>query len=74
MIRNDEVYIEALLEIEEPTFNAVTWLRKYFELYKTTLNWPNTLPPIPRSTFTIQTKWKDFNKTYSDMLDGFPHI
>lgn len=42
------------------------WLRKYFDLYQTTINWPVGLPPIPRSDYHLarnETKLA-FHKVY----------
>ncbi len=63
-MHTEEKYLNALIEFSNDHINEKNWLLKYFELYKTTLNWPKDLPPIERS-FWGQNKFKEnFNRHY----------
>lgn len=50
-----------------------TWLIRFFEMYKSTLNWPPGLPPIPRCYMYRGTLREKFHSTYKNELEEFPH-
>ncbi|WP_297335204.1 hypothetical protein [Algoriphagus sp.] len=73
MLEQDDIFTQILAETHDPDFNSFRWLRKNFLYYKATLIWPEGLPPIRRTTFTLHTKWKDFHQVYTDFLQATPH-
>lgn len=66
-------YLKALMEISNSPFNEKKWLITNFELYKKTLNWPPSLPPINRSNLIKGTLREKFNSTYNELLFEFEH-
>jgi hypothetical protein len=70
---DEELYINALLEVSDKSFNEKKWLIKNFELYKTTLIWPINLPPIRRSNLNKGSLIEKFNSTYAQILSEFEH-
>ncbi|MEI8270785.1 MAG: hypothetical protein WCG45_05460 [bacterium] len=69
----EDEYLKALMEMSKDGFNEEKWLIKYFELYKSTLNWPDGLPPINRCNLIEGTLRDKFNSTYSASLSEFDH-
>ena len=53
--------------------DELVWLIDNFELYKSTLNWPENLPPIPRSNFKSGTFRYKFHLTYKNVLSDFDY-
>ena len=64
----DVEYLNALIELSSETFQEKTWLLKHFELYKSTLNWPDNLPPISRSFLSQNHTMESFNYHYLNTL------
>ena len=69
----EDDYLKPLMEMSNDNFNEKKWLIKYFELYKSTLNWPDGLPPINRSNLIEGTLRKKFNSTYLASLSEFDY-
>jgi hypothetical protein len=70
----EEKYLNALIEFSSDDIGEKNWLLKYFELYKSTLNWPKDLPPIERS-FLSHNKFKEnFNRHYLATLNLHNHF
>jgi hypothetical protein len=69
----EDPYLKALMEISNSPFNEKKWLITNFELYKKTLNWPPSLPPINRSNLIKGTLREKFNSTYNELLVEFEH-
>ena len=57
----EDLYLKALAEINSDYFSDKTWLIKYFDLYKQTLNWPKNLPPIRRGDVVKGTLKEKFH-------------
>lgn len=64
----EDLYLKALAEINSDNFSDKTWLIKYFDLYKQTLNWPKNLPPIRRGDVVKGTLKEKFHLTYLQIL------
>ncbi len=60
MLEEDNCLI-ALAEINSLDFCTKKWIINNFELYKTTLIWPENLPQINRSNLIIGTLMENFN-------------
>jgi hypothetical protein len=71
MIYHEDDYLKALAAFSNLT-NKI-WLLRYFELYKSTLNWPEGLPPINRSNLISGTLREKFNFTYHETLIDFKY-
>ena len=69
----EDVFLKALVEIVSLDFDKKKWLVNYFELYKTTLNWPENLPPINRSNLNEKTLRGKFNSIYNELLSEFEY-
>lgn len=50
-----------------------TWLVDYFELYKSTLIWPDGLPPIRTCNLIEGTRIEKFNSLYRASLSEFDY-
>jgi hypothetical protein len=72
-MHDDSPYLQALVEINTPPFNEKVWLLSNFELYKSTLNWPDNLPPIGRSNLQKGMLIEKFNTTYDEILSEFDY-
>jgi hypothetical protein len=70
----EEKYLNALIEFSSDDMSEKNWLLKYFELYKTTLNWPKDLPPINRSFLGQNTFQENFNRHYLATLNLHNHL
>ena len=70
----EDLYLKALAEINSDHFSDKTWLIKYFELYKQTLNWPKDLPPIGRSNLVKGTLKEKFHLTYPQILKELEYV
>lgn len=66
MIYEEDDYLRALVKYSD--LPSKTWLVQYFELYKSTLNWPPGLPPINRCNLIPGTLREKFNSTYRKTL------
>ena len=66
-------YLSALIKINHYDFEEKKWLIEYFELFKTTLNWPVGLPPINRTNLFEGTLKIKFNKFYFQLLNEFEY-
>jgi hypothetical protein len=66
-------YLQALVEINSPPFSEKEWLLSNFDLYKSTLNWPDNLPPIRRSNLQKGMLIEKFNTTYREILSEFDY-
>lgn len=73
MTYNESPYIKALTDLNSDNFEEKEWLCKHFELFKTTLVWPNHLPPIDMSQMEVGTIRQKFNATYREILNGYKH-
>lgn len=65
---NDDKYLKALSEINDQNYDEIAWLYSYFELYKTTLNWPDDLPPLKRCYLKKGQLKEKFNSVYREIL------
>ena len=70
---HDDLYLRALAEISDISFNEKEWLMKNFIVYKSTLNWPSNLPPINRSNLIKGTLREKFNSTYKEILNEYEY-
>ena len=73
-IFEEDLYLKALAEINSDYFSDKTWLIKYFELYKETLNWPKNLPPIRRGDVVKGTLKEKFHLTYRQILKELEYV
>jgi hypothetical protein len=73
MINDEQEYLNALKMINDLDFNEEKWLKNYFELYKSTLNWPPGFPPINRTNLIEGTLRKKFNSIYYEILNSFSY-
>ena len=71
---NEDEYLAALARLNEDDFTEKKWLILYFDLYKSTLNWPDNLPPICRSNLLDGSLRKKLYETYRAILSEHPHI
>ena len=67
----DDDYLRALAKYSNLPIK--TWIIQYFELYKSTLNWPPGLPPINRCNLDPGALRTKFNSFYREKLDEFDH-
>jgi hypothetical protein len=67
----EDDYLKALVQFSN--LSSKIWLLKYFELYKSTLNWPVGLPPINRCSLISGTLREKFNLTYHVTLLDFEY-
>lgn len=72
-MHNESPYLQALAEINSTLFSEKEWLLSNFELYKSTLNWPQNLPPIRRSNLQKGMLIEKFNSTYKEILSEFDY-
>lgn len=70
----EDLCLKALAEINSDHFSDKTWLIKYFELYKQTLNWPKNLPPIRRGDVVKGTLKEKFHLTYPQILKELEYV
>jgi hypothetical protein len=73
MIYNEQDYLNALTKVNAINYNEEKWLIDNFELFKSTLNWPEGLPPINRTNLMEGTYRKEFNSFYSNLLNEYNH-
>lgn len=71
MLYSEDDYLKALSKYSDLENKA--WLLKYFELYKSTLNWPMGLPPISRTNLIAGTFRAKFNSYYRETLSEFDY-
>lgn len=71
---DESPYLKALTELNSDDFEEKEWLFRNFELFKTTLNWPDRLPPINRTLMDPRSLRHKFNATYREILGGYDHI
>jgi hypothetical protein len=72
-MHDESPYLQALVAINSLPFSGKEWLLSNFDLYKSTLNWPDNLPPIRRSNLQKGTLIEKFNTTYNENLSEFDH-
>jgi len=65
----EDDYLNALVQYSD--LQHKNWLLQYFNLYKSTLNWPPGLPPINRFKLIKGTFREKFNSTYRTTLYEF---
>lgn len=70
MYKEDD-YLKALTELNNDDFKDKCWLKRNFNLHKSTLNWPYNLPPINRSFLVKGTIVQKFNSVYKEILCQF---
>lgn len=70
---DESPYLQALVEINTPPFDKKEWLLSNFDLYKSTLIWPDNLPPINRTNLQKGMLIEKFNSTYHEILSEFHH-
>ncbi len=68
MIYDEQYYLMALSRINHKDYDEKKWLIDNFELFKSTLNWPNELPPINRTNLLDETFKKKFNEYFFESL------
>lgn len=71
MLHSEDDYLKALANDKDLEKKA--WLLQYFELYKSTLNWPDGLPPIGRTNFIPGTFRTKFHYYYRETLSEYKH-
>jgi len=71
MVNSEDEYLKALTKFSD--LENKFWLIQYFDLYKSTLNWPHGLPPINRSNLINGTLREKFNSTYRKILSDFDY-
>lgn len=69
----EDGYLAALMRLNEDGITETRWLTLHFNLYKSTLNWPDDLPPIPRSNLYPGLLRTKFHETYKAILAEHPH-
>lgn len=69
MLYPEDEYLKALANYSDHK-NKV-WLLKYFELYKSTLIWPDGFPPIKRCGLIKGTLAEKFHTYYRETLKEF---
>jgi hypothetical protein len=72
-MHDESPYLQALVDINSPSFSEKEWLVNNFDLYKRTLNWPDNLPPIRRSNLQKGMLIEKFNTTYHEILSEFDY-
>jgi hypothetical protein len=45
------------------------WLKEYFNLFKTTLTWPENLPPLKK--FNLNESQLSFHEYYNEVLEKY---
>ena len=73
MMYDEQDYLNALTKINAIDYDEEKWLIDNFELFKSTLNWPDGLPPINRTNLIEGTLRKKFNLFYSNLLNEYSH-
>ncbi len=71
MIYSEDDYLKALAKFSD--LENIEWLLNYFELYKSTLIWPEGLPPINRTNLTSGTLRTKLNSFYRERLEEFEY-
>lgn len=71
MFYEEDDYLKALAKFSD--LENKVWLIQYFELYKSTLNWPERLPPINRCYLIPGTLRTKFNSFYHEKLEEFEY-
>ena len=71
MLYLEDDYLRALAKYSD--LENKDWLLKYFELYKSTLIWPDGLPPIKRCGLIQGTLRAKFYSYYRETLEEFNH-
>ena len=71
MLHSEDVYLKALSKYTD--LENKEWLLQYFELYKSTLNWPDGKPPIGRTNFIPGTLRTKFHSFYRETLSEFSY-
>lgn len=61
MIYDEQDYLKALAKINQKDYDEKKWLIDNFELFKSTLNWPDGLSPINRTNLLDGAFKKRFN-------------
>ena len=72
-MHDESLYLQALVAINSLPFSEKEWLLSNFDLYKSTLNWPDNLPPIRRSNLQKGTLIEKFNTSYREILSDFDY-
>ena len=70
---NEDEYLAALAGLNEDGVTEELWLMLHDNLYRSTLNWPDNLPPIGRSNLVDGSLRKKFHETYRSMLSKHLH-
>jgi len=67
----EDDYLRALAKFNY--LEKKVWLLQFFELYKSTLNWPPGLPPINRCNLVEGMLRTKFNSFYREKLNEFEY-
>ncbi len=70
---NESQFISALMEMNDDGYDELSWLKKNYKLFKTTLNWPIGLPYIMRGNLNSSSLRDKFYTLYSELLAKHPH-
>lgn len=71
MSQNEDPYLKALCDLNSDCVEEKKWLLRHFELFKTTLIWPEDKPPINRSLLVKGTLKQKFNEVYWDIMNRY---
>jgi hypothetical protein len=71
MIYYEDEYLRALAKFSD--LKRKTWLLRYFELYKSTLIWPDGFPPIKSCNLISGTLKEKFYSVYHESLLDFDY-
>ncbi len=62
-------YLQALSKYSE--LNELTWIVSHLDLYKTTLIWPDDLPPL--ATYGMNKFKQSFHDFYKEHLNNYEY-
>lgn len=67
----EDRYLKALVDINNESLSQEDWLKKYLELYQTTITQPEGLPAIRRSMMQKGSLRLKFHEVYHDLLKEY---
>ena len=71
MLYEEDDYLKGL--VTHSNLENKVWFLRYTDLYQSTLNWPEGLPPIARSNLVKGTLREKFYSTYHAALSTFDY-
>jgi len=70
---DEKDYYLALLDLGNTQYHEKDWLSNNFDMYKSTLNWPQNPAAISRTNLVDDTLRKKFHKEYGLILSRNSH-